>query len=424
MKITVVALGSRGDTQPYLALAQALQVAGHDVRFCAGDNFEGFVRAYGLEFSPIGIDMQHITNVRIPEVMETGRNTIEGIRMMVQEGITYLEPMQEGVHRASEGTEAVFANILGIGTYNIAEANQLPLFWIHSTPVLGYTAYRPPIILPFDINLGKPLNSFVHRLTEFFMWQMLKRPMNQWRKSDNLQTMKQWTWPLNQLGGQAVPNLYGYSPHVLGKPADWSDEWHVTGYWFLDAPEEWQPPSELLDFLDSGSPPVYIGFGSMSNRDPEKMTELVLAALNKSGQRGLLFSGWGGVSDSDMPHDVFLMPSAPHDWIFPRMKAVVHHGGVGTTAAGLRAGVPSLVVPFFGDQYFWGNRVYKLGVGAKPIPRNKLTVDKLAQAIQTMCTDEATQIRASELGEKIRLEKGKTETVHIIEQYLEDFYQN
>ncbi|MCP4593378.1 MAG: glycosyltransferase family 1 protein, partial [bacterium] len=153
------------------------------------------------------------------------------------------------------------------------------------------------------------------------------------------------------------------------KPSDWGEQAHVTGYWFLDHVSDWQPPADLVRFLESGPPPVYVGFGSMMSRRAEQTTRITLDALKQSGQRGLIATGWGALSQSDLPDEVFLIESVPHDWLFPRTAAVVHHGGAGTTGAGLRAGVPGIVVPFGGDQPFWARRVEALGVGPAPIPR-------------------------------------------------------
>ncbi len=169
------------------------------------------------------------------------------------------------------------------------------------------------------------------------------------------------------------PVIYGFSPSVVQKPPDWGDHVEITGYWFLDRQPGWQPPADLADFLAAGAPPVYIGFGSMSTRKPQETTELVLRALSRDRQRGLLLTGWGGLSEIDLPDYVFKIEFAPHDWLFPQMAAVVHHGGAGTTAAGLRAGIPTIIVPHFIDQPFWGQRVADLGAGPQPIPRRQLT---------------------------------------------------
>jgi len=220
------------------------------------------------------------------------------------------------------------------------------------------------------------------------------------------------------LHGQPVPRLYSYSPLVIPKPADWDAHAHVTGYRFLDHSPDWQPPAALLDFLAAGPPPVYVGFGSLMPAHAERTTALVLEALRRSGQRGLLAQGWGALQQSDLPDDVLMLQAAPHDWLFPRMRAVVHHGGAGTTAAGLRAGVPSIVVPFGADQPFWGGRVHHLGVGPRPIAYKNLTVQRLAEAIHIATSDQALRQRAAALGEQLRSEDGVAQAIKIVEQYL------
>jgi UDP:flavonoid glycosyltransferase YjiC (YdhE family) len=212
--------------------------------------------------------------------------------------------------------------------------------------------------------------------------------------------------------------LYCYSPAIAPKPPDWSEQAHVTGYWFLDHPSAWQPPADLVRFLGSGPPPVYIGFGSMVSRKPEQTTRIALDALKQSRQRGVIATGWGALSQSDLPSEVFLIESVPHDWLFPKMAAVVHHGGAGTTGAGLRAGVPSIVVPFGGDQPFWAQRVKALGVGPDPIPRGRLTAARLAHAMRVAVTDEPMRKRAVELGETICAEDGIGNAVRIVSQVI------
>jgi UDP:flavonoid glycosyltransferase YjiC (YdhE family) len=212
--------------------------------------------------------------------------------------------------------------------------------------------------------------------------------------------------------------LYCYSPAVVPKPPDWSEHAHVTGYWFLDQGPDWQPPTDLVDFLESGPPPIYVGVGGITSRDPGKTSCIVLDALRQSGQRGVIAAGRGGLSQSGLPNEVFVTEAVPHDWLFPRMAAVAHHGGAGTTGAGLRAGVPSIIVPVTNDQPFWGRRVKALGAGPAPIPRKRLTADRLAHAICVAVTDEAIRKRAAELGETIRAEDGVVNAVGIINQTL------
>ena len=191
----------------------------------------------------------------------------------------------------------------------------------------------------------------------------------------------------------------------------------VIKNWFMDE-EPYTPPAALADFLDGGPPPVYVGFGSMTGNDPERLTRITLEALRLSGRRGVLLSGWAGLADGELPDAVLRLDAAPHDWLFPRMAAVVHHGGVGTTHTGLRAGIPNVIVPFFGDQPFWGDRVHALGAGPRPVGQEDLTAERLAEAITAATDDETMGVQAAEVGRRIQAEDGVGEAVAIVNQYL------
>lgn len=182
----------------------------------------------------------------------------------------------------------------------------------------------------------------------------------------------------------------------------------------LDPPTDWQPPAALEDFLETGPLPVYVGFGSMPSQRPEDAAAMVVEALQRNGLRGVLYGGWGGLRPEDLPEQIYVTGPVPHNWLFPRMAAIVHHGGAGTTAAGLWAGVPNIVTPFFGDQPFWGRQVHALGVGPQPIPRSKLTVDNLSEALHTVTTDTQLRERAAALGQRIRAEDGVARAVELI----------
>jgi sterol 3beta-glucosyltransferase len=192
----------------------------------------------------------------------------------------------------------------------------------------------------------------------------------------------------------------------------------VTGYWFLDTPADWQPQAELRAFLDAGPPPVYVGFGSMATRDPAGLTEVVVQALARTGQRGILLKGWGAIVPERLPETILAIDFVPHDWLFPRVAAVVHHGGAGTTSAGLRAGRPSLIVPFIGDQAFWGRQVYERGLGPRPLEKDRLSIAALTEAITAMLTDQAMRDRAAAMGEQIRAEDGPANVVRVVEQHV------
>ncbi|NDJ36539.1 MAG: glycosyltransferase family 1 protein, partial [Chloroflexi bacterium] len=216
--------------------------------------------------------------------------------------------------------------------------------------------------------------------------------------------------------GQPVHSFFPISPSVVPKPDDWPAHAHIPGYWFLDARDDWQPPTDLVAFIEGGDPPVYIGFGSLSGENPEETTRMVLDAIERAGVRAILAKGWGGLLAGDAGERTFLIDAAPHAWLFPRMAGVVHHGGAGTTAAGLRAGKPTFIISYFGDQPFWGKRVTELGVGPQTVKRKHLTTDSLTAALTQMVSDQAMCERAEALGEQIRAEDGIGNAIAVIER--------
>jgi sterol 3beta-glucosyltransferase len=293
---------------------------------------------------------------------------------------------------------------------------KIPLIRTHLVPVTPTSTF-PSVGIPQTLpNLGGAFNLLSWQLVLQMLWMGVGPVFDKARKKVLGLPGSSFNETYRPRSSKDCPIFYGFSPSVIPAPADWNEDIHVTGYWFLDPTEEWTPPPPLLDFLQAGPAPVYIGFGSMSSRNPEETADLVINALKKTGQRALLFSGWGGLQKEDLPDSVLMIEATPHAWLFPRVSAVVHHGGAGTTAAGLRAGVPSIVIPFNFDQPFWGQRVHQLGVGPKPIPRSKLTVDRLVQAIQETVTDKCMRQRAAELGSKIRADDGIANAVGIIER--------
>ena len=219
-----------------------------------------------------------------------------------------------------------------------------------------------------------------------------------------------------------IPVLHAFSPSVISEPADWPETAKSTGYWFLDEPIlEWSPSPELLQFLANDSPPIYVGFGSIFGRDAMTTTKIVVDAITQAEVRAVVATGWGGlnITNIELPENVLAIESAPHDWLFPQVAAVVHHGGCGTTAAGLRAGKPTVICPFFGDQPFWGDIVHRLGVGPLPIPQKKLTAEKLSLAIRAAVNDEAIRSSSEAIGRQIRDEDGVAEAVAFIERLFQ-----
>lgn len=217
-----------------------------------------------------------------------------------------------------------------------------------------------------------------------------------------------------------VPFTYCWSPSLVPKPSDWGDKIDVVGFFFLNQMDlqSYQPPKELADFLDRGSPPVYIGFGSMVVANPDALTRTIIEAVKLTGLRAIVSQGWGGLGAADdLPDSIFVIGNCPHDWLFSRCCAVVHHGGAGTTAAGLLAGCPTLVVPFFGDQPFWGESCYRAGVGPEPLPIDQVDTKRLVDALGRLLFPRVRE-RAKEISEEMKQENGVEGAIEAFHRHL------
>lgn len=417
MRIAIIALGTRGDVQPYIALGKGLKEAGHVVRLVTHQNFELLVNSHGLEFWPVKGNVQDVVeSEEMRELLEKGKFIAIMLRTAKEAQRAAIQWAKDGL-AACQGMDLLLAGIGGLYIgLSLAEKTGLPFLQAYLVPFTPTKAF-PSVLLPQSLSrLGSSFNRLSHHLTRQIIWQGF-RSADRLARQQMLGLPAAPFWgPYNAKRLHHYPILYGFSPSVIPKPSDWNNNTDVTGYWFLDSASDWIPSSALMEFLQGGSPPVYIGFGSMGNRKPEETADLVLQALARTQQRAILLSGWGGLRKSNLPDTVCLVDSIPHSWLFPLVTAVVHHGGAGTTAAGLRAGVPSIVIPFFGDQFFWGQRVAELGVGPEPIPRKQLTVERLAQAIQKALTDQKMRQRAVNLGMKIQAEEGILSAVAVVQE--------
>ena len=313
-------------------------------------------------------------------------------------------------HEASKNADAIVVSTLGLAAaYSVAEKLRRPLIRIFYCP--------PDLPLTRGFRSHPYVDRLTHRLFVQFVWSFFRSSLNRARREvlelPPLPAFK----PEADLHRKRWPALCAYSAHVSPAPRDGNSAYHLTGYWFPTDGVDWQPPHELADFLAAGPPPVYVGFGSMVPRAPEATTDLVVKALARAGQRGILATGWGGLNGVAPSEHVCAIDDAPHTWLFSRVAAVVHHGGAGTTAAGLRAGRPTVVVPFgLPDQPFWGERVAALGAGPPPIDRKQLSVERLARAIGIAVADRSMRSRAALLSERIRAENGVARAVEVLER--------
>ncbi|MDH3494866.1 MAG: glycosyltransferase, partial [Acidobacteriota bacterium] len=387
---------------------------GHDLIVATASSFESFVTDNGLDFFPMSNGLVDLL------MNDTGRGAIEEIRGVFGAIKTHFkliktikpimrELMQDCWDASSEfGPDFIAYNSKVPGAH-IAEKLKIPCALAIPFPQLVPSREMPTLGMP---ELG-PLNKASYGIVRAFMG-LYGGFLNEWRtKTLGLGKAPRFGGLHHMADGTPVPVLHCFSEHVVPRPTDWPECAYVTGYWFLE--DDLKPSEELAAFLETGDPPVYVGFGSMSGRKPEKVTKIVVDALKAANVRGIIATGWGGLADTDLPDSILRIKQAPHEWLFRRVAAVVHHGGAGTTAAGLRAGRPTVISPFFGDQGFWGKRVYDLGVGTIPIPQRKLTTEKLTKAIRDVTGSASIRAKAKRIGEMIASEDGVEKAVSIIE---------
>lgn len=417
MRIVIPITGSRGDVQPYIALGKGLRAAGHEVRVATHADFASSVFGQGLEFFALAGSARALHSTEAARRMVgAGGNPFAYLRELVRLREPLMPDLMARCAEACRDADLVLLTqttlLLGLSA---AEKWGLPVC---------ITALQPTAPSRFLANClfpdlpawvpGRGLYNYLsHLLAGGCLWAFLRPVINKARRDVlGLPPFPLAGPPLAFFA--STPTLAGYSPRVIPRPPDWGDNHHVTGFWFLGGAGDWQPPARLRDFLEAGPPPVCVGFGSMTDGEAERATEVVLKALAATGRRAVLLTGWGALGAARDSDRVFVTEAVPHDWLFPRAAAVIHHGGAGTTAAGLRAGVPALVVPFAGDQFLWGRRLFALGVGPRPIPRRKLSAERLADALRTLADDQGMRRRAAALGADIRAEDGVAGAVRLI----------
>ena len=415
MHVLIQTVGSRGDVQPYLALGLGLVAAGHRVTINTATRFEADVRAHGFAFAPLEDGLLELLDANAGLIEDMGRPLAAArtARRLLRD----TKPIQRALFWDGwAAAEAAAPDLIVYhpkmsGAVHYAEALGVPVALGSLIAQFVPTRAFPSIGMPHG---PAALNRASYRLVLAASKRVLAPFVSEWRDTLGLPPQPRGTDVLHTSAGDPIPVLHAISPSVVPVPPDWPETAPMTGYWFLDAPD-WTPSRELASFLDGGAPPVYVGFGSMSGRQPERLAATVVEALGRAGVRGVLARGWGGLSPSDLPDSIYAIDRAPHDALFPRMAAVVHHGGAGTTAAGLRAGRPTVVCPFFGDQPFWGRRVRDLGVGPSPMPQRRLDAAELAKAVRAAVHDPQVRRRAEALGRAIRAEDGVATAVRQLE---------
>ena len=424
MRISILAIGSEGDVRPVAAVGAGLARAGHAVTLATLGAFRELARSNGLEFSPVDIDPFAFIRGEIGQAwMDSMDNPVRLLIGVSQAARELLERLNNDALAACRGCEALLYNLpLSISGQTIAHALGVPGIPASVAP------FHPTRDFPSILTPSLPIQwGIANRLSGFaviqILWLMFRSHMNRWRRAQPALSRLPVRHPLGAMRRERIPWLYGFSPSVIPTPPDWPETAVICGYWFTPMSPEWKPPQGLVDFLSAGPAPIYVGFGSMVGADPEQTVSVIREAIRRSGQRAVIASGWGGMRHAHLPDTMFAVEHVPHEWLFPRVAAAVHHGGAGTTAATLRAGIPSVVVPYFYDQFFWGQRLFSLGVAPRPIPNKKLTAADLAEAIRQVLGARDVRERCGALAAKIGAEDGIGTAVSAVEGYLRSTYQ-
>jgi sterol 3beta-glucosyltransferase len=421
MKIAITTLGTRGDLQPFIALGLGLKNAGYDVLLISAKNEETFVRSYGLNFFALNVDIQKIMERDEIQEMAKGDNPIKFITSHISGTKKLKQSMlntQNEIWQGCKGSDIIIYHPgMPLGFFIAKEFGKISIM-ANPFPVISTKEY-PSILFYNGPRIGGLYNLLTHLIFEKLFWTLTKSSIKEfWRNTVNSK-MDFSVPPIRQQVKSGMPVINGYSEKLFHKPGDWNENIYITGSWMIQKEPDWTPSTDLENFINAGQPPIFIGFGSMKDISQFKKTfEIILQALEISKQRAIIGLGWNKLdNDEPVPNDVFLIDDVPFTWLFPRMAAVVHHGGAGTTAVGLYAGKPTVIIPFNADQPAWGRKVYELGVGAKPIPKKKLTAENLASAILYSLNPEIVA-NADILGEKLRKENGVADAVRIIDEYI------
>ncbi|HEX3591485.1 MAG TPA: glycosyltransferase [Pseudonocardiaceae bacterium] len=396
MRILIAAAGSRGDVVPYTGLGAGLVTAGHDVTVAAHSPFEEAIRSVGLRFAALGGDIRELvatTEHRRPSPAMLAKRTKQLTGYL-------LAAAADAIAAAERGTDVVLYNSTALFGADIADGLGVPGFGAFTLPIEPTGEFPPPLS-----NSARSLGRWGNRLSG----ELVLRTLVPFHRASAL--VRKHFGLSRRTGRHAA--LHGYSAAVLPRPADWRPGLDVVGYWWPRHDPAWTPPSALVDFLDAGPAPVFLGFGSMLGGQGRWLSGLVRDAVRAAGVRAVAQAGWAGIDGAG--DDVLAVGDVPHEWLFPRMAAVVHHGGAGTTGAGLRAGRPTVITPVFADQPLWGARVHALGAGPAPLPVHRLTVGALASAIRAATGDPRYLAGATAVAQRIATEDSITPVVRAIE---------
>ncbi|GHA36837.1 glycosyl transferase family 1 [Devosia pacifica] len=416
-RIALCTIGTQGDVQPYVALGLALKKHGYSVAMGASDDFGEMIESYGLEFHSLGDSIQNfLLQSRFENAMSQSM-LINGPSLLRQ-GQQIVDVAARRAWNMSQGADAIILNMNTSFGIDIAEALKIPAIMVALQP-LNTTSEFPLCMYNVGPDFGRAFNRLTY--TTMSVQQLYYNlPRNKLRRELMGLDSRMMGGLFRNTDGSHLPTLYAYSPTVSPRPGDWPKSAMVTGYWSLGDNTGWQPSPEFQRFLSEGDAPVYIGFGSMPF-GAARNTQILKEAVRAWGGRAVVARGWGGIDPSDLPANIFAIEKAPHDKLFKYVSGVVHHGGAGTTSAGLHLGRPTFIVPQAVDQPYWGRRVYELGCGPKPVRLRRLTPEILADALRELTNNVAYRHNAARVAEQLDIEDGTGEAIKIIEQVMASY---
>lgn len=417
MNITILTYGSRGDVQPFLPLSLGLMSRGHKVILAAPPRFKNLIEEHGITFHSLAGDPEDLSR----RLNDAGYNFIKQVKELMSHAVDIGAEMLRQTEEACRDADLIIHTFAhAVGAHTLAREKNIPDIHIQTFPMFAPTGDYPNVTMP---NLGSPfLNRLTHTLSMHITMLTSRFGFDQVRRRAGLPKRKLYHPFKDDPPRLRTPILCAWSPSLLPPSSDWDSRVHVTGYYFLPENKSYSPPPELAEFLKSGKPPVCVSFGSMVNKNAEKIDAIIRASLKQTNNRGIILSGWGSVKRESM-NDLLYLDAVPHDWLLPKCKMIIHHGGAGTTSAGLRAGIPQVVVPFMADQPFWGSRVHEIGVGPKPIRVSQLSVEKMVSAM-VEAESKVVLERAQVTGQKIRSEEGVMNAVKLIESCAAVFHES
>ena len=403
--------GSTGDIQPFLALSERLLKVGHEVRVCTSEIYRDRFTKRGIDFYPVGAPFDLDRLDQAMDAIVQIKDPLKSAILIATEGILYkADQWYEDCFKGMEGYDLAICHSADVPGQEAAIRNNLPWITVSYCPGFIKTRYEAPAPIP---NLGAPLNTLLWKVAEQLIRKQVDPLFN-----DFIASIGGEERDCIGFKGMYSPklNLIAASPSVSKPPPDLPSEHKFTGAWFLEE-SDYEMPPVLQKFLDQGSPPIIISFGSMGGSKNVETSCILVEAVQRTDQRAIIQAGWGNLGMESPPENICFVGYMPHNFLFPQGCCVIHHGGAGTTAAACRAGVPSITVPHLADQPYWGCTLRKIGVAPKPLHRQDLTPKRLAKRINEVISSQSMAERAKTLMKKIKTEDGLTAAVRLIEGF-------